>query len=159
MAKSLGLDFQLLTTIRMEDLPSQEKQYIESEILAKGLGENVVFLGEVPYEQMVSLYRISEAIVFPSFCEACPNPLPEAMFLGKPIIVSDLEAHKEICREAALYFKVFDARDLAKKITLLLKDRELQEKLKLKGVERAKDFSWRKHVSLIYRLIEESSSQ
>jgi len=156
VAKRLGLELQLLITVRMEDLSDQEKEYINSEIIAKGLRDNIVFLGEVPYEQIVSLYMISEAIVFPSFCEACPNPLPEAMFLGKPIIASDLEVHKEICDEAALYFKVFDPQDLADKIILLLKDRDRQQKLKLKGIERAKDFSWRRHVSLIYRLIEES---
>jgi glycosyltransferase involved in cell wall biosynthesis len=77
------------------------------------------------------------------------------MVFGVPIVASDIPAHKELCREAAIYFDVHSAQDLVEKILLLSKDAGLRRQLAANGVKRAAMFSWQSHVNVIYGIMEE----
>src|SRR3989339_511417 len=73
-------------------------------IREKGLEERVLFLGEVPYDELPFLYASCKLFVYPSTCENCPNILIEAMACGTPILASNVEPMPEICADAAVYF-------------------------------------------------------
>jgi len=42
------------------------------------------------------LLHISDLFVFPSHYEGLPGALVEAMFAGRPVLVSDVPVHREI---------------------------------------------------------------
>src|SRR5205085_11998286 len=65
----------------------------ELRALADPLGEHVRFLGlrdDVP-----ALLRRSDVFVFPSLWEGVGTALREAMLLGRPVVASDIPAHRE----------------------------------------------------------------
>lgn len=149
------LNVKFVLTIKPEDMPQKEMEKAAKIIKDFNLSQDIIFMGSVPYPKMPRLYKSVDAVVFPSFAEACPNPLPEAMAFGVPIVASDIPVHRELCQDAAIYFNVYNAKDLAEKIILLSGNEHLRKQLAANGIERSKAFSWQEHVRRIYELTEE----
>jgi glycosyltransferase involved in cell wall biosynthesis len=118
-----------------------------------GIRGEIAMLGAVPYSQLPDLYRLSDVYVGPSYAESFGHPLLEAMAAGLPVACSNLEVHREVCGEAALYFDPFDERALAAAVLRLLKDRDLARELGSCGRERSRLFSWDDHVRALIGLI------
>lgn len=68
-----------------------------------GLQECVLVLGFISNQKLNALYRSATALIMPTFLGPTNMPLLEAMYLGCPIICSDLLGHREILGEAGLY--------------------------------------------------------
>jgi glycosyltransferase involved in cell wall biosynthesis len=88
------------------------------------------------------LYSHAEAFVFPSLYEGFGIPLLEAMACGAPVITGAECALPEVAGEAALYINPQDPEQLGAELEGLVGDRGLQERLRRKGFERVKQFSW-----------------
>ena len=58
--------------------------------LATDLGLNVQFLGPRRLEQLADLYAECHALVLPSTTEALPSVVTEAIFVGRPVIATDV---------------------------------------------------------------------
>lgn len=56
-----------------------------------GVREAMMFLGQVPYEEMPAVYRSADALVLPSRAEGLPRTVLEALATDVPVVVSDLE--------------------------------------------------------------------
>jgi glycosyltransferase involved in cell wall biosynthesis len=61
-----------------------------------------------------------------------------------PVICANNSSLPEVGGDAALYFESRNSRDLAEKITKVLRNSELRDDLIQKGVEQIKKFSWEK---------------
>ncbi len=59
-----------------------------------GLQEKVEFLGHI--KNMEEEYRKADLVLLPSFAEGTPNVVLEAYAYGRPVIVSDIEAERDI---------------------------------------------------------------
>lgn len=70
-------------------------------------------LGMVPYPHLASLMRASSALLNPSLFEGWSTTVEEARSLGTPMVLSDLEVHREQMGQDALYFDRHSARSLA----------------------------------------------
>ncbi|CAG1771343.1 mannosyl-N-acetyl-alpha-D-glucosaminyl-diphospho-ditrans,octacis-undecaprenol 3-alpha-mannosyltransferase / alpha-1,3-rhamnosyltransferase [uncultured bacterium] len=108
----------------------------------QGYDNRVIFLGNVPYEELPYLYAACTLFVYPSTCESFGMTLVEAMACGAPILASQLEPMPEICAAAAIYFDPTNPVAMANVISKTLKDTELISTLSRKALERAKVFSW-----------------
>ncbi|HVI08321.1 MAG TPA: glycosyltransferase family 1 protein [Candidatus Binatia bacterium] len=117
-----------------------------------GLREEVVELGAVPYSQLHHLYRACDLYVTPAYAETFAHPLVEAMASGLPVIASDLPVHREICRDAALYFFRFSAEELAERILKAASATDQLQSMKEKGLLRARDFNWDRHIDDLLQL-------
>jgi glycosyltransferase involved in cell wall biosynthesis len=107
----------------------------------------VEFLGPVSSGEVHELYREGDIFVFPSVCESFGHPMVEAMVHGLPIVAADTPVNREVCGEAALYFRALDPEDLAEKVILLGRDQALREELGTMGRRRAATcFRWENHV-------------
>ena len=104
----------------------------------------IIYTGHVSDEELAALYKGAECFVMPSFEEGFGIPLLEAMALGCPVISSSAGSLTEVGGEACLYFNSHDVQDMVEKITQVLGDANLKEKLVKKGKERIKVFSWEK---------------
>jgi glycosyltransferase involved in cell wall biosynthesis len=120
-----------------------------------GVRDNIVELGPVPYRLLHHLYRACHIYVSPAYTETFAHPLVEAMSSGLPVVASDLPVHREICRDAALYFPRFSPYSLAERVLQLQQSPELAHNLSHNGLQRARDFSWREHVDRLLVLAEE----
>ncbi|MGH9843272.1 MAG: glycosyltransferase family 4 protein [Blastocatellia bacterium] len=119
-----------------------------------GVRDSIAMLGPVEYGHLHQLYGVCDLFVCPSYSESFGHPLVEAMALGVPVVSANLPVHREVCGDAALYFKVFDEAELAEKAVLALTDADLAQTLSERGLERSKQFSWDLHVRKLIRLIE-----
>ncbi|KQQ95278.1 mannosyltransferase [Leifsonia sp. Leaf325] len=99
--------------------------------------------------------RSATALVTASRDEGFGIPLVEAMSVGTPVVVSDIPIFREIGGDAALYFDVDDARDLAAAVTRLDEPEEWQRRSAL-GLERAATFTWAASARTLLGVLEET---
>jgi glycosyltransferase involved in cell wall biosynthesis len=110
-----------------------------------GLQEKVIFAGLVPEPELIALYNLATAYVFPSLYEGFGLPVLEAMKCGTPVIASNVSSIPEIAGpNNALFFDPENTQDIADKITQLITDPNLQTELIEKGLQRVSQFSWEK---------------
>ena len=104
--------------------------------------KNIVFLDEVPKQELNYFYSNADVFIFASSIENCPNILLEAMSFSCPIICSSSEPMPEFGGDAMIYFDVNNSDDLKNKIERLISDPNQIRKLKEKSRLRAESFSW-----------------
>jgi glycosyltransferase involved in cell wall biosynthesis len=75
--------------------------------------DQVHLLGIIPRAEQVAVYRMAKAMVQPSLNEGWSTPVEEAKNLGKNLLVSDIDVHKEQCPGNEYIFRSLDAEHLA----------------------------------------------
>jgi glycosyltransferase involved in cell wall biosynthesis len=96
----------------------------------------------LPDEQMPAAYSNARVFVFPSRFEGFGLPALEAMACGTPAVLADATSLPEVGAEAALYFPAGDDVELAAQILRTLDDNDLVEGLRIRGLARARQFTW-----------------
>ena len=97
---------------------------------------------------MFSLYKQAVALIYPSSYEGFGLPILEAMSCGCPVISSDSSSLPEVYGEAALSFENNSVENLSDCIKKISTDNSLREFLIEKGLNRSKEFSWKKCADL-----------
>ncbi|HLM79434.1 MAG TPA: glycosyltransferase family 1 protein [Terriglobales bacterium] len=120
-----------------------------------GVRDNIVELGSVPYHLLHHVYRACDIYVSPAYTETFAHPLVEAMSSGLPVVASDLRVHREICRDAAIYFPRFSSDGLAERVVQVHQSPGVAETLSQNGLTRAQDFRWDTHVERLLALAQE----
>ena len=105
---------------------------------------NIIRLGFVPTEDLVTLYNIASVFVMPSLYEGFGLPLLEAMACGCPVVTSKNGSIPEVVGDAAFFVDANDVNSIAHGITKIFTDTSLQKDLSAKGFKRAQKFSWQK---------------
>ena len=116
------------------------------------ISDVVVHAGHFNHDQLHYLYERADIFVFPSFTESFGQPLVEAMSCGLPIVASDTAVNRELCGEAGSYFETFHAGSCASVLTETLCNADLRSAMKIRALERSKDFSWTKHTASLLEL-------
>jgi alpha-1,3-rhamnosyl/mannosyltransferase len=128
-------------------LPGAPTEY-ENELrsLAENLGvaDRVRFPAWVSDAELEALYASATCFVLPSLIEGFGLPVLEAMARGVPVACSDRPALPEVVGDAALLFDPTDQAAVTDAVRRLLTDKELRESLSARGLERARQFSWRR---------------
>jgi glycosyltransferase involved in cell wall biosynthesis len=108
-----------------------------------GLGKLVTFLGRLPEPDTLAEIARSDILVLPSFMEGLPIVLMEAMALGKPVVATRVAGIPELVTdgESGLLFTPSDWTELAEKLSMLVIDQGLRQRLGKSGPQRiARDF-------------------
>ena len=74
-------------------------------INSHNLNLNFINLGILLFEEMISLILRSVAVINPSKSEGWSNSVEQAKSLGKKVILSDIQTHKEQIDKNFFYFK------------------------------------------------------
>ncbi len=109
-----------------------------------GIEGRVRLLGPVPDEDRPALYAGADLFVYPSVYEGFGLPPLEAMACGTPVVCSNRTSLPEVVGEAALPVDPEDDESLLAGILKLLGDADLQAELRVRGLERARQFTWQK---------------
>lgn len=135
------------------------QKYIQETVNKLNLSKSVSFLGFVSIEELYSLYKNAAAMVMPSFFGPTNIPPLEAMNLNCPILCSDLEGHREILSDSAIYFSPDNISEITSSLKLMLDDKYREEmKNKLNIVVENSKFNIKTAVSLIEKFLIELSS-
>ena len=111
----------------------------------QGLAENEMILtGFVPEEDLITLYNLCKAFIFPSWHEGFGLPALEAMACGAAVIGANTSSLPEVIGRADALFDPRDESAIAEKLTQVLTDTVFREELICHGLAQAKTFSWDK---------------
>jgi glycosyltransferase involved in cell wall biosynthesis len=80
----------------------------------------ILFLGVQQGKALKELYSNTYIFVHPSEQEGLPLTVLEAASFGRPLLLSDIQAHREMFEDLPFFFKNKDVKDLRKKLEFLL---------------------------------------
>ncbi|MBQ3034251.1 MAG: glycosyltransferase, partial [Deferribacterales bacterium] len=122
----------------------------------KEYADYILAPGYIDDEDLAVLYSGSEFFVYPSLYEGFGLPLLEAMQCGVPIITSNVSSIPEVMGDVGILINPKDKsafKDAMKKIYF---DSKFKEEQSVKGLQRAKTFSWQKTAE---KMIEDFKKQ
>ncbi|MGB1216914.1 MAG: glycosyltransferase, partial [Saprospiraceae bacterium] len=124
---------------------------------AEQLMPNAFFVGSKSHEELSILYASSDIFLFPSDTETFGNVVIEAMASGLPCVLAAAGGPNSFVthEETGLLCSPFEVEDYYEKITLLLKDDALRQKLITNGLEMTESLSWEKLVEVYFNDLRE----
>jgi glycosyltransferase involved in cell wall biosynthesis len=135
------------------------RAFVESCAADLGVSHKVRFLGFVPTEDLIALYRNARALVYPSF--SGPENLPplEAFALGCPAIVSNYRGAEEQLGDSAVLFDPARPAAIAEAIARVVNDESLRTRLIERGRARAAKWTGREFVAGVFRVFDAFEAQ
>jgi glycosyltransferase involved in cell wall biosynthesis len=112
--KQRGVDVVVVASGSPED--PREPDHFDSlmrQVEARGLGTNFRYLGVIPLDHVYALLRASMALINSSRFEGWSTTVEEAKSFGVPMVLSDLDVHREQTGSTARYFDADDPEMLA----------------------------------------------
>ena len=112
---------------------------LRAEVARRGLAERVTFLGSLEGPEKIRAYLGSSVFVAPSWTEAFPLVIPEAMAAGLPMVVTAVGAVPDFVRDGEDGFLIppRDPAALADRVHRLLADEPLRARIAARLRERA----------------------
>lgn len=112
------------------------KRQLETLAQELGVAESIVFTGVVPHQRMADYYNAADVAVGIPPSDGFPQTVLEAMACGTPNVVARLNRYEEILtdRESAIFVDP-TTNGVAAAIVEILRDRELADRLRSKGLE------------------------
>lgn len=121
--KRKGLIIDLVCTGNIVDYRNQSyANDILKMLTENGIRSQVHLLGLIDRNDQVAMFRMSTAMVQPSINEGWSTSVEEAKCLGKYLLVSDIDVHREQSRNNPLMFSALNPQSLADKIEELWND-------------------------------------
>jgi glycosyltransferase involved in cell wall biosynthesis len=107
--------------------------YIENYIKERNLSNHIKIMGFVSNEELFTLYKNAISLVMPTFLGPSNMPPLEAAFLDCPVLISDLEGHRELMKTYATYFDPTNVDDLTTKLLSCINKEKSNEKFDTSG--------------------------
>ncbi len=142
----------------------EQKEILAS--LTKSLGlqkEEVIFTDYIPEDDLIALYNLCKAFIFPSWHEGFGLPALEAMNCGAAVIASNRSSLPEVIGFNDALFNSLDDIEMSKKIEEVLMNELFRNTLISHGKEQIKKFSWessaKKALDALENFIEKEESK
>ncbi|MDF1696535.1 MAG: glycosyltransferase family 1 protein [Saprospiraceae bacterium] len=110
----------------------------------------ILFTGHISNAQLPQYLAAADALTYVSVFEGFGIPILEGMSSGTPVITSNVSSMPEVAGDAALLIDPHNPISIAEGMFEITSNPDLREKLIEKGMERAKEFSWKKTADHIY---------
>lgn len=119
---------------------------------------NVIFTGFLDRNVLEILYHEALALLFLSRCEGFGLPVLEAMIHRCPVITTNVSSIPEVAGDAALLFSPDDVAGIAGAMLNLIRDPQIGETLRERGLQQSRKFSWeltaKKTIAVWERLLQ-----
>ena len=104
---------------------------LKQKVIKLGLENYVIWLEYVKYEDMQLYYNASDVVISVPSSDSSPKSVYEAMFCGKPLIISDLEWSYELLDEVECVCRVEvkNAEQICNEIIRLISDAKFSENI------------------------------
>jgi glycosyltransferase involved in cell wall biosynthesis len=110
---------------------------------ALGISDRLVSVGRVSEPEVVTLNQHAAIAVLPSLYEGFGLSALEAMASGTPVVAARATSIPEVVGEAGVLFDPRDVDDLTGALGHVLADSSFQKELRMKGLARASQFTWK----------------
>ena len=121
-------------------------------LAVSGVRERIQYLEYVADEELASIYRLAQFLVYPSMYEGYGFPVLEAMASGIPVITSNTSSLKEIGLGAAFLADPMNIEELAQAMQRMAETASLRMELSQRGIEQVKKFSSQTAAAKVLRL-------
>jgi glycosyltransferase involved in cell wall biosynthesis len=111
-------------------------------VVRSGVQNDVRFLGFVPIDVLRIFYDAAKVFVFPSLYEGFGLPPLEAMAHGTPVVTSNVSSLPEVVADAGVLVNPENVFEIMRALHRVLLDQPLRERMKERGYEQARRFSW-----------------
>jgi glycosyltransferase involved in cell wall biosynthesis len=120
-----------------------ERRVLERRAAELGLGARVRFLGPLPRERVLALFRAADASILSSSWENFPHTVVEALAVGTPVLATDVGGVAEVVRdgENGLLVPAGDQAALADAVRRFVADGELAGRLRAAAAPSVERFS------------------
>lgn len=129
------------------------------EIKKLNLGQRIIFLKNVPFQDLPAIYQLSALFVYPSVYEGFGIPLIEAIHSGVPVIAASGSCLEEAGGENSLYVAPDDHLGFAETINRVLGDQALKENMISSGLLYVERFNSKLIAEQIMRLYKQIISE
>jgi glycosyltransferase involved in cell wall biosynthesis len=126
---------------------------VQLESLAAATGASLVFDNGVTDQEYKELLSNAFALVSASKDEGFGIPLVEAMQVGTPVVVSNLDIFIEVAGKAGTYFNPDDSKSFAESVLELAASNEW-ETISRESIAQANLFDWNKSADALLELFE-----
>jgi len=121
----------------------EEARRLEQLIRERNMGEDIIFEGFVPNEELPGYYHRASVFITLSSLESFGLPIVEAMTCGVPVLVNDASVMPEIISgHGVLLTDIEDLEKTSRQVYELLSDKGKLEHYSALSLKRARDFSW-----------------
>ena len=127
-------------------------------VKSSGISKNVLFPGQVSEETLQKLYQKACVYIYTAPEEDFGMGVIEAMAWGVPVVAWNNAGPTTtiISGKTGFLANPFDISDFAQKISTLLQDQKLRNRMGKSAWEQVKaNFSWDKHVDIIDKVVKE----
>jgi len=141
--------------------PNYTKPFIDIDSLIKKTNKNigreaVLHINYINDKDLVLLYNIADVFVWLSLYEGFGLPPLEAMACGTPVLSTKKTSLAEVLGDYPVWVEnPKDIEEISKKISIILVDKKLREKMVEKGQEQIKKFSWKKTAEKTLKILLE----
>jgi glycosyltransferase involved in cell wall biosynthesis len=118
--------------------------------------EGIIEVGYTSSEELPYVYSGAEAFVFPARHEGFGIPVLEAFASGTPVICSTETSLPEVAGPAAYFLETNDISGIASAMERVASDEELRGDLRRLGLERVKEFSWKRTAEETWKGLEKA---
>lgn len=115
---------------------------------------DIRFIGYVVETDLPALFSGAMCFAYPSYFEGFGLPVLEAMQCGTPVIAGNRTSLPEVAGDAALLVDPFNETAIGDALRSVIENPERRADLRVKGIERAKRFSWQHTARLTLRAYE-----
>jgi glycosyltransferase involved in cell wall biosynthesis len=131
---------------------------VEQAIATAGLQNVVRFLGDISEEDLPALLSGAQVFAYPSLYEGFGLPVLEAMACGTPVVTSNRSSLPEVVGECAVVVNPEDSAEIVDGMIRLLRNPTEAKRLADVGLQRARQFTWRRcaeqHVAVYREVLE-----
>jgi len=108
-----------------------DRQGLETEVVRRGLTEQIIFEGSVNQEHILDLYNQTDVFVLASFAEGLPVSLMEAMIMEIPCVTTNITGIPELITSGkeGILVAASDIDALADAIALLMDNPDLRRQI------------------------------
>jgi glycosyltransferase involved in cell wall biosynthesis len=115
------------------------KKELEQLINTANVSDKVIWLDNLnSNSDLQAIYQMSRMLVYPSVYEGFGLPVAEALLSATPVITSNCSSLREAGGPDSLYINPADEKQLAEAIMRVLSDGNMENKMKINGLEYAK---------------------
>jgi glycosyltransferase involved in cell wall biosynthesis len=127
--------------------------------IRSGVQNDVRFMGFVPIEMLRLFYDAAKVFVFPSLFEGFGLQPLEAMAHGTPVVTSNTSSLPEVIGQAAVLVNPENVFEIMRALHRVLLDQSVRDKIRQRGYEQVKKYSWDASAQRILEVYEEIANQ